>query len=78
MYDIDLDALFVQFPSVYGLQCWVLDTQFTSNSLTLLFDSRSRHRFLSAIILFLRRVGQIRLQGPQVLQVTLRLVGMCM
>ena len=75
MYDIDLNALFVQFPSVYGLQCWVSDTQFTSSSLTLLFDSRSRHRFLSAFILFLRRVGQIYLQGPQVLQVTL--AGMC-
>ena len=75
MYDIDLNALFVQFPSVYGLQCWVSDTQFTSSSLTLLFDSRSRHRFLSAFILFLRRVGQIYLQGPQVLQVTL--TGMC-
>ncbi len=67
--------MLVQFPSVYGLQCWVSDTQFTSTSLTLLVDSRSRHRFLSAIILLLRRVGQIHLQGPQVLQVTL--AGMC-
>ncbi len=70
-----MDALFVQFPSVYGLQCWVSDTQFTSNSITLLLDSRSRHRFLSTIILFLCRVGQICLQCPQVLQVTL--TGMC-
>ncbi len=39
------------------------------------FDSRSRHRFLSTIILHLCRVGQICLQRPQVLQVTL--TGMC-
>ena len=75
MYDIYLDALLVQFPSIYGLQCWVSDTQFTSTSLTLIVDSRSSHRFLSAITLLLRSVGQICLQGPQILQVTL--AGMC-
>ena len=71
MYDIYLDALLVQFPSIYGLQCWVSETQFTSNSLTFLVYSRSSHRFLSAITLLLCCVGQICLQGPQVLQMTL-------
>ena len=76
MYDIDLDALFVQFPSVYGLQCWVSDSKLTSNSFNLLVNSRSSDGFLCAItLLLLRRVGQIRLQGPQVLQMTL--AGMC-
>ena len=75
MYDIYLDALLVQFPSIYGLQCWVSDTQLTSTSLALPINSRSSHRFLSAITLLLRSVGQICLQGLQVLQVTL--AGMC-
>jgi hypothetical protein len=75
MYDIYLDALLVQFPSIYGLQCWVSDTQLTSTSLALPINSRSSHRFLSAITLLLRSVGQICLQGPQILQVTL--AGMC-
>ena len=76
MYDIYLDALLVQFPSIYGLQCWVSDTQLTSTSLALLINCRSSHRFLSAILLLLRSVGQICFQGPQILQVTL--AGMCL
>ena len=76
MYDIYLDALLVQFPSVYGLQCWVSDSKLTSNSFNLLVNSRSSDGFLCDItLLLLRRVGQIRLQGPQVLQMTL--AGMC-
>ena len=75
MYDIYLDALLVQFPSIYGLQCWVSDTQLTSTSLALPINSRSSHRFLRAITLLLRSVGQICLQGQQILQVTL--AGMC-
>ncbi len=48
------------------------DPKLTSTSFTLLVDSRNSDRFLCAInLLLLRRVSQIRLQGPQVLQVTL-------
>ncbi len=39
-----MDVLFVQLPSVYGLQCRVSDPQFTSNSFTLLVNSRLRGR----------------------------------
>ena len=45
IYDIDLDALFVQFPSVYGLQCWVSDPKLTSTSFTLPVNSRSSDSF---------------------------------
>ena len=70
-----LDALFVQLSRVYGLQCWVSDPQFTSNGFTLLVNSRSRHRFLRTVTPILLSVGQICLQGLQVLQMTL--AGMC-
>ncbi len=70
-----LDALVVQLPSVYGLQCWVSDPQFTSASFTLLVNRRGRDRFPRTITLILHRVGQIFLQGQQVLKVTL--TGMC-
>jgi hypothetical protein len=66
-----LDALFVQLPSVYGLQCWVSNPQFTSTSFTLPVNSRGRDRFLITITLIVRSVGQICLEGPQVLQMTL-------
>ncbi len=48
-----LDALFVQLPRVYRLQCWVLDPQFTSNSFTLVVNSRGRDRFLSTLTLIM-------------------------
>jgi hypothetical protein len=35
MYDVYLDALFVQLPCIYGLPCWVLYPQFTRNSFIL-------------------------------------------
>ncbi len=70
-----LDALFVQLPSIYGLQCWVSDPQFTRASFNLLVNRRGGDRFLSTVTLIFCHVGQICLQGPQILQVTL--TGMC-
>jgi hypothetical protein len=62
-----LDALSVQFPSVYGLQCWVKDTKLTSTSFTLLVNRSTSHRlgFLSTITLVFRSVGQICFQLMQ-------------
>ncbi len=48
-----LDALVVQLPSVYGLQYWVLDPQF-STSFTLLVNRRGTDRFPSTITLILQ------------------------
>jgi hypothetical protein len=69
IHDLYLNALLVQLPCLYGLQCWESDPQFTSTRITLLVNRRDRH--LSTITLILRLVCQVCLQGQKVLKVTL-------